>query len=82
MSLQFDMLRNVPKLSQFLVDLLNLIEGKLLKVLPENRATCDGMLDSLTAIHVKCLRSEEYCVKPVPSSERIRIGMDFDERFP
>lgn len=66
---QFETLRNDPRTTQCLIDLLSLTEEKLLREFPEKRATCDEIVHDLNVIHAQCLRSEEYCSKPVHGSQ-------------
>lgn len=61
-------LRNDAHIPQFLVDLLDLIEARLLRMDLEDRAACDEIVARLETIHGRCLQSEDYCVKPVPGS--------------
>lgn len=64
------------------MDLLDLIELKLLRMRPEHRATCDEIVKDLQDIYTECLRSEEYCVSPVPGSKPRRVGTDCSELSP
>lgn len=75
-------LREHPNIPQFLVDLLDLIEDKLLRMCPEKRGTCDEVAESLKSIYDECLRSEEYCIKPAPGSKPVRVGTDRSELRP
>lgn len=64
------------------MDLLDLIELKLLRMRPEHRATCDEIVNDLQAIYTGCLHSEQYCVTPVSGSEPRRVDADDSELSP
>ncbi|KAM7190914.1 Protein kinase-like domain containing protein, partial [Rhypophila sp. PSN 637] len=60
---EFQLLYKHERCSDFVLDLLDFIEDKLLRVRPMNRAKCGEIVDKLTALHKICEEDSRYCTE-------------------
>ncbi|CAO2653797.1 Nn.00g032080.m01.CDS01 [Neocucurbitaria sp. VM-36] len=60
---EFRLVRAHPASSDFILDLVDFIESKLLRMSAEKRTTCDEAKKKLEELDQLCRRSEEYCTQ-------------------
>ncbi|KAF1850801.1 kinase-like protein, partial [Cucurbitaria berberidis CBS 394.84] len=61
--LEIDSLRDHPSSSDFILDLVDFIESRLLRMNAKSRATCDETFQKLKKIDSNCRESIEYCTQ-------------------
>lgn len=80
-ALQFESLREMPEISELLVDVLAFIEQRMLRMGPEKRATCKEMVEKFREIYDKASVDENYCLQPVPGHPK-RVNTDLSTLLP
>ena len=60
---EFDLLREHPKCTEFVLDILQLIESSMLRMAPAKRAGCDAIVRQLEAIAQRCNQDAGYCTQ-------------------
>lgn len=80
-SQQFESLRGDPQISELLVDVLDFIEQKMLRMRPEKRATCKEVVQKFREIRERASVEENYCLQPVPGHPK-RVKTDLSTLSP
>lgn len=78
---QFESLREQPEIPELLVDVLDFIEQKMLRMGPEKRATCKEFVDKFREIYQRASADEDYCLQPVPVPPK-RVNTDLSTLSP
>lgn len=78
---QFESLREQPEISKLLVDVLDFIEQKMLRMGPEKRATCKEFVDKFREFHQRASADEDYCLQPAPGHPK-RVNTDLSTLSP
>ncbi|KAK4206461.1 kinase-like domain-containing protein [Rhypophila decipiens] len=60
---EFQLLYKHERCSDFILDLLDFIEDRLLRIRPYKRAKCDEIVDKLTSLHKTCQENNRYCTE-------------------
>ena len=60
---EFQNLYQHENCSDFMLDLLQFIETKLLRMNSKNRAKCDGVADKFKELYDRCSRDRQYCTR-------------------
>lgn len=78
---QFKSLRQQPEISELLLDVLDFIEEKMLRMGPEKRATCKEFVEKFREIYQKASSDENYCLHPVQDHPK-RVNTDLSTLSP
>lgn len=78
---QFESLRQQPEISELLLDVLDFIEQKMLRMGPEKRATCKEFVEKFREIYQKASSDENYCLHSVPDHPK-RVNTDLSTLSP
>lgn len=78
---QFQSLHLHPEISELLIDVLDFIEQKMLRMSPEKRATCKEVVDKFRGIYERALLDENYCLQAVACHPK-RINTDLSTLSP
>lgn len=70
----FEKLRDEPATTDFFLDLLNLLETKLLRMRPNERANCEGIVEKLKEINARC-KDDTYCTERVHKPQRAETNL-------
>jgi serine/threonine protein kinase len=60
---EIDALRRDDNSSDFILDLLDYIEDRILRMRPEQRADCDSVVEKLEGIYRRCSVDAQYCTE-------------------
>jgi hypothetical protein len=75
LSQQFESLHQDPKISELLVNALDFIEEKMLRMGPEKRATSKEVVERFCGIYERASADAHYCLEPVPGHpKRVNTG--------
>jgi hypothetical protein len=74
----FEHLRSRPKATQFFLDVLELVEDRLLRMDPANRASCGEIVEAFRDFDRACSLDARYCTEPVYSKPR-RASTDLSQ---
>lgn len=80
-SQQFESLHQDPKISELLVDALDFIEEKMLRMGPEKRATSKEVVERFRGIYERASADAHYCLEPVPGHPK-RVNTDLSTLAP
>lgn len=64
---EIDKLLKHENCSDYILDLLWFIKHNLLRMNPDNRASCDNIVRKFKEFHENCITSDDYCVKKLKS---------------
>jgi hypothetical protein len=78
---QFESLRQHPEISEFIVDALDFIEEKMLRMGPEKRSTSKEVVERFREIYKKASADAHYCLEPVPGRPK-RVNTDLSTLAP
>lgn len=78
---QFQSLHQHPEISELLIDVLDFIEQKMLRMSPEKRATCKEVVDKFRVINERASVDESYCLQAVLCHPK-RINTDLSTLSP
>lgn len=78
---QFQSLHLHPEISELLIDVLDFIEQKMLRMSPEKRATCKEVVDKFRGIYERALIDENYCLQAIACHPK-RINTDLSTLSP
>lgn len=78
---QFQSLHLHPEISELLIDVLDFIEQKMLRMSPEKRATCKEVVDKFRVINERASVDESYCLQAVSCHPK-RINTDLSTLSP
>lgn len=78
---QLQSLHQHPEISELLIDVLDFIEQKMLRMSPVKRATCKEVVDKFRVIYERASLDENYCLQAVPCHPK-RINTDLSTLSP